>query len=128
VLASSFGFIALGVGTLFGPLLIPWILVPQVRHYFYGWINFSLKFAMYAVVAAAQAFIWATATDKFVMTAIAGDFSLKHLLNSLVGLGILTLGSVLGLLSTGSLVNDLFSGSAHGGGGIGVLAAIKGLF
>jgi hypothetical protein len=45
-----------------------------------------------------------------------------------VGLGIITVGAVLGLLSTGSIVNDLFSGSAHGGGGLGVIGLLKGLF
>ena len=128
VLASSFGFVALGVGTLFGPILIAGIIVPWMRHWFFGWLGFTLKFSMFSVAAAAQAFIWATAADTFILTFIAGDFSLAHLLTSFVGLGIITLGSVLGLLSTGSIVNDLFGGSAHGSGSIGVIGAIKALF
>ncbi len=128
VLASSFSFIALGVGTLFGPILISVIIVPWLRHWFFSWINFSVKFAMFAVVAAAQAFIWATAADNFILNFVAGSYTLPHLLTSLLGLGIITVGAVLGLLSTASLVNDLFGGSAHAGGSIGVVGAIKALF
>jgi hypothetical protein len=128
VLASSFSFVALGVGTLFGPILISVIIVPWLRHWFFSWINFSVKFGMFAVVAAAQAFVWATAADSFIINFVAGNYTLAHLLTSLVGLGIITLGAILGLLSTGSLVNDLFGGSAHGGGNIGVIGALKALF
>jgi hypothetical protein len=128
VLASSFSFVALGVGTLFGPILISVIIVPWLRHWFFSWINFSVKFGMFAVVAAAQAFVWATAADSFIINFVAGNYTLAHLLTSLVGLGIITLGAILGLLSTGSLVNDLFGGSAHGGGSIGVIGALKALF
>jgi hypothetical protein len=128
VLASSFSFVALGVGTLLGPILISFIIVPWLRHWFFSWINFSVKFGMFAVVAAAQSFIWATAADNFINTFIAGDYSLAHMLTSIAGLGIITLGAVLGLLSTGALVNDLFGGSAHGGGSLGVLGFLKALF
>jgi hypothetical protein len=83
---------------------------------------------MFAVVAAVQALVWATAADGFIVNFVAGNYTLAHLLTSLVGLGIITVGAVLGLLSTGSIVNDLFSGSAHGGGGLGVIGLLKGLF
>jgi len=128
VLASSFAFVALGVGTLFGPILISGIIVPWLRPWFFSWINFTLKFAMFAVAAAAQAFVWATAADNFILNFVKGNYTLAHLLTSLVGLGIITIGAVWGLLSTGHLVNDLFGGSAHGHGGIGVIGALKGLF
>ncbi len=128
ILASSFGFVAMGIGALFGPIMIPFLIVPQMRHWFYAWISYMVKFAMFTVVAAAQAFIWATAADNFLTTAIGGNYTLPHLLTCAIGLGIITLGTLLGLLSTGAIVNDLFGGSAHGGGSIGVMAAIKGLF
>jgi len=128
VLASSFSLVALGVGTLFGPILISFIIVPFLRHWFFGWINFTVKFAMFAVAAAMQAYIWATAADAFIVNFVAGNYTLAHLLTSICGMGLITLGAILGLLSTGSLVNDLFGGSAHGGGGIGVIGAIKALF
>ncbi len=101
VLASSFSFVALGVGTLLGPILISFIIVPWLRHWFFSWINFSVKFGMFAVVAAAQAFIWATAADNFINTFVAGNYSLAHMLTSIAGLGIITLGAVLGFSRLG---------------------------
>jgi hypothetical protein len=126
ILVSAFGFVALGVFTLLGPLLIPWLIVPPASFLFNSWLHGTIKYAMYAVIAAAQAFVFATAADQFITSSIAGDYSLHHLLGSMVGLGIITIGSVLGLLSTGSLANDLVSGSAHAGtGGLGVIGTIK---
>ena len=55
------GFVAIGIGTLLGPLMVPFILVPRFSWIFYNWISYTIKYSFYQVVANALVFVWAGA-------------------------------------------------------------------
>src|ERR1039458_6708286 len=56
----AYGAIATTVVGLFGPLFIPFLLVPKLEWLFWGWFRAYLGFAFYKVVAAAVASVVAS--------------------------------------------------------------------
>ena len=62
------GFVGIGIGSLLGPLFIPWLVVPKVSWLFWNWFSFMLQYSFYQVVASALVFVW---------TSVIGD-SLKR--------------------------------------------------
>ena len=50
---SILGFIAVGIGSLLGPLFIPWLIVPRLSWLFWNWIQFMLQYSFYRVLSSA---------------------------------------------------------------------------
>jgi len=50
---TSFGFVAIGVGSLLGPLFIPFYMWPTQAGKFYRWLDFMIVYSFYQVVATA---------------------------------------------------------------------------
>jgi hypothetical protein len=124
------GFIAIGIGSLLGPLFIPWLIVPRVSWLFWNWIQFMLQYSFYRVVSSALVYVWTNAIVRFFTNSIQHDYSLAHLLLLVVPFGMLNIGLFFSIFKITSFVSDLFKGTAAAGSGIaGSLAgAIRGAF
>jgi hypothetical protein len=108
-------FVFLGIGSLLGPIFIPWLIVPRLNWLFWNWVQFMLQYSFYRVVASALTYIWATVLVSFIDHSIHGDYSLAHFLVILVPLGMLNIGLAVSVFKIGCVVSDLFKGAAAAG-------------
>jgi hypothetical protein len=124
------GFIAIGIGSLLGPLFIPWLIVPRLTWLFWNWIQFMLQYSFYRVVSSALVYVWANVIVRFFTNSIHGDYSLPHLLVLILPFGMLNIGLFFSIFKITSFVSDLFKGTAAAGSGMtGSLAGvIRGAF
>jgi type IV secretory pathway VirB6-like protein len=123
-------FVFIGIGTLLGPLFIPWLIVPRLNWLFWNWVQFMLQYSFYRVAASALTFIWATVLANFIDKSVHGDYTLAHFLILLVPLGVLNIGLMVSVFKIGGVVSDLFKGVAAAGSNFaGALAgAVRGAF
>jgi type IV secretory pathway VirB6-like protein len=123
-------FVFIGIGSLLGPLFIPWLVVPKLSWLFWNWVQFMLQYSFYRVIASALTYVWATVLVTFIDSSIHGDYSLAHFLLLLVPLGVLNIGLLFSVFKVGSVVSDLFKGAASGGSGFvgGLTGALAGAF
>jgi len=124
------GFIAIGIGSLLGPLFIPWLIVPRLSWLFWNWIQFMLQYSFYRVLSSALVYVWASVIVRFFNDGIQKDYTLPHFLTLIVPFGMLNIGLFFSIFKITSFVSDLFKGTAAAGSGIaGSLAgAIRGAF
>lgn len=128
--ANILAFVFIGIGSLLGPLFIPWLVVPKLSWLFWNWVQFMLQYSFYRVVASALTYIWATVLVNFIDKSVHGDYTLAHFLILLVPLGILNVGLLFSVFKIGAVVSDLFKGAASAGSGFtgGLTGAIAGAF
>jgi type IV secretion system protein VirB6 len=115
---NAFGFVAHGIFSLFGPLVIPLYLTRSFRNKFWGWIDGLIIFAMYRAVAAGLSFIWLNVILGFFDYTVRGDYSLGHWLALLPTLFMLMGAFAWSMFKVPALTSMLF-----GGAGAGVQAA-----
>lgn len=123
-------FVMVGIGTILGPLFIPWLMAPRLSWLFWNWLQFMLQYSFFQVIAAALTNVWATVLLNFWSNAIHGDYSLAHLAIILVPLGLLNIGFMVCIFKAGSITSDLFKGTASAGGNLAgsVAGAVRGAF
>lgn len=123
-------FVFIGIGSLLGPLFIPWLVVPKLNWLFWNWVQFMLQYSFYRVVASALTYIWATVLVNFIDNSIHGDYTLAHFLLMLLPLGVLNIGLAFSVFKVGSVVSDLFKGAANAGSGFAgqITGAVRGAF
>jgi hypothetical protein len=123
-------FVFIGIGSLLGPIFIPWLVVPRLSWLFWNWLQFMLQYSFYRVVASALTYIWANVLVNFIDHSIHGDYSLAHFLIMLVPLGVLNIGLMVSVFKIGGVVSDLFKGAAAAGSNFvgSVAVAISGAF
>lgn len=123
-------FVFIGIGSLLGPIFIPWLVVPRLNWLFWNWVQFMLQYSFYRVVASALTYIWATVLVNFISSSIHGDYTLAHFLIMLVPLGVLNIGLIVSVFKIGGVVSDLFKGAASAGTNFigGVARVISGAF
>lgn len=123
-------FVMVGIGSILGPLFIPWLMVQRLSWLFWNWIQFMLQYSFFQVIAAALTNVWATVLMNFWSNAIHGDYSLAHLAILLVPLGLLNIGFIVCIWKAGSITSDLFKGTASAGGNLAgsVAGALRGAF
>lgn len=116
-------FIAVGIASLLGPLLVPWLIVPRLSWLFWNWLSFMLKYSFYRVIASAITFIWANVLVTFLDSSVHGDYTLTHMLLMIVPLGMLSIGMIYSVFRVGHFVSDLFQGAASAGAGMATTVA-----
>jgi len=121
---STLGFIATGVGTLLGPLLVPFLLLPSLAGRFWKWIDFMFVYAFYRVIASAFVFVWVRVIVGFLQNAIHGDYSIPHLLALLVPWLLLQFAFVWSMFQVPHLAHELLGGV--GGFGTSLGTALRG--
>lgn len=113
--ANILAFVFIGIGSLLGPLFIPWLVVPKLNWLFWNWVQFMLQYSFYRVVASALTYVWANVLVTFIDNSVHGDYTLAHFLTLLVPLGVLNVGLLYSVFKIGGVVSDLFKGAATTG-------------
>jgi hypothetical protein len=123
-------FVFIGIGSLLGPIFIPWLVVARLSWLFWNWLQFMLQYSFYRVVASALTYVWASVLVNFIDHSIHGDYSLAHFLIMLVPLGVLNIGLMVSVFKISGVVSDLFKGAAAAGSNFvgSVAVAISGAF
>lgn len=124
------GFVAVGIGSVVGPLFIPFLVVPRLNWLFWNWFSFVLQYSFYQVIANCLVFVWANVLIHFIDKEINADYSLAHFLVLIPALAILNFGMFFTILKITHFVSDLFKGTAGAGAGFSsaVGSAVKGAF
>ena len=128
--ASILGFVGIGIGSLIGPLFIPWLVVPKVEWLFWNWLSFMLQYSFYQVLASALVFVWSNVLVTFLDSSFHGDYSLAHAMSLIVPLAVLNIGMFYSIFKIPSFVSDLFKGAASAGANFAsrVGTSVKGAF
>ncbi len=123
-------FVMVGIGSVLGPLFIPWLMVQRLSWLFWNWLQFMLQYSFFQVVAAALTNVWATVLLNFWTGSIHGDYSLAHLAILILPLGLLNIGFIVCIWKAGAITADLFKGTASAGGNFAgtVAGAVRGAF
>jgi hypothetical protein len=105
----SFGYVALGVIVLVGPIFIPFFIVPRMEWLFWGWFRAFIQYSFYQVVAHAFVFVFGNLLIHF-LDQHPPPFDGPRLAYLFVPFLFLLLSFTYGLLKVPSLVNGIFSG------------------
>jgi hypothetical protein len=105
----SFGYVALAVIVLVGPIFIPFFIVPRLEWLFWGWFRAFLQYAFYQVVAQAFVFVFGNLLIHF-LDQHPPPFDGARIAYLFVPLLFLLLAFVYGMLKVPSLVNGIFTG------------------
>ena len=107
----SFGYIALSIAVLIGPIFIPFFIVPKLEWLFWGWFKAFLQYAFYPVVANAYLFVFGNLLIHLV-DAHPPPYDGPALLLLFAPLLFLLIAFTYGIVRIPSLVNSIFSGSS----------------
>jgi hypothetical protein len=105
----SFGYVAMAVIVLVGPVFIPFFIVPKLEWLFWGWFRAFIQYAFYQVVAHAFVFVFGQLVIHF-LDAHPPPFDSYKVAWLFVPLVFLLLSFVYGVLKIPSLVNGIFTG------------------
>ena len=109
---NAFGFVALGMFVLFGPLMIPLFITRHFKNKFWAWVDGLLVFSMFRAVSAALSFVFVNVLIGFFDHSVAGDYTLGHWLALLPALVLLTGGFVYAMFNVPRITGMIFGGVA----------------
>lgn len=112
---TSFGFVAIGLGSLLGPLFIPFYMWPTQAGKFYRWLDYMIVYSFYQVVATAFVYVWTNVIVYFFDHAIHGDYGLAHLLILIVPFLALSVTFVISMFKVPAIAAELFGGMGSTG-------------
>lgn len=107
----SYGYVAMAVIVLVGPIFIPFFIVPKLEWLFWGWLRCFLQYSFYQVVAHAFVFVFGQLVIHF-LDIHPPPFDALKVAWLFVPLVFLLLSFVYGVLKIPSLVNGIFTGRA----------------
>jgi hypothetical protein len=105
----AFGYIAVAVSVLLGPIFIPFFIVPKLEWLFWGWLKSLLQYAFYPVVANAYIFVFGQLLIHFV-DSHPPPYDGATLAVLFLPLLFLLIAFTWGVLLIPSLVSSLFTG------------------
>lgn len=105
----AFGYVAMAVIVLVGPIFIPFFIVPRMEWMFWGWLRAFLQYSFYQVIANAFVFVFGQLLIHF-FDLNPPPFDSATVAILFVQLVFLLLSFVYGVLRIPSLVNSIFSG------------------
>jgi len=107
----AYGYVAVGVAVLLGPIFIPFFLIPVLDWLFWGWLKSLFQYAFYPVVANAYVYVFGKMLINFVNRTGPPYDGAK--IGWLFGpLLFILIAFAFGLFKVPSLVNSLFTGRA----------------
>jgi type IV secretion system protein VirB6 len=109
---NAFGFIAQGIFTLFGPLMIPLFITRNFKGKFWHWVDGLLVFSMFRAVAAAVSFIYLNVMIGFFDNTVRGDYTLGHWLALIPTLILLNGGLLWAMFQVPRITGMIFGGVA----------------
>lgn len=110
--------IALGFGSLIGPLLIWTFVWPAMNWLFWGWVRFMITYALYIISSSAVVFVYAHVMLFFFQNYINGNYTDANLLAIILPFILLQGIFVLAFWQCHSWARDLASGSASAGANV----------
>jgi TrbL/VirB6 plasmid conjugal transfer protein len=116
----AFGFVAVAVCVLVGPIFIPFFVVPHMEWMFWGWFKALLQYAFYPVIGNAFVYVYGELLLHF-FDAHRPPFSASDIAGLFLQIILMSIAFVFGLLKIPSLVGNIFGGRAgdHAFPGIG---------
>ena len=114
IVVIAYGFIAIAVCVLLGPVFIPFFIVPKLEWLFWGWLRCLVQYAFYQVIAAAVVFIIGNLILGILGLQPVGAISTVQLIEEFPVLFITFLAAIYALLMVPALTNHIFSGTAGG--------------
>lgn len=105
----AFGYVAMSVAVLLGPIFIPFFIVPHMEWLFWGWLKSLIQYAFYPVVANAYVFVFGNLLIHFI-DVHPPPYDGAKLFVLFVPLVLLLVAFTFGVLKIPSLVNSLFTG------------------
>lgn len=115
-------YIALGLGGLVGPLLIPFGLWPFMSWLFNGWFRFMCTYAMYLIFASALVYVFAHTLMYSVSGLANGDYTMGHVFLNIVPFLALVSAFTVAFWQAHSWARDIAHGTASAGAGLSALA------
>lgn len=107
----AYGFVALGVLILVGPVFIPFLMVPNMEWLAMNWFKCLIQYAFYPVIGNAFILVY----GKVWLNAFGdmnGDWTVTHVAEQLTVILIFAAGGIFGILKVPRLVSEIFSGSS----------------
>jgi len=116
----SYGFIAVGVCVLVGPIFIPFFIVPHMEWMFWGWLKALMQYAFYPVIGNAFVYVYAQVMLNFFQVH-PKPWDAAMLAGLFFQILMLSIAFVWGVLRVPALTASLFSGQSgdHAFPGIG---------
>jgi hypothetical protein len=105
----AFGYVAMAIAVLLGPIFIPFFIVPQMEWLFWGWLKSLIQYAFYPVVANAYLFVFGNLLIHFV-DSHPPPYDGGAILVLFFPLVLLLIALIYGITKIPSLVNSLFTG------------------
>jgi len=105
----AFGYIAVSIAVLLGPVFIPFFIVPHMEWLFWGWLKSLFQYAFYPVVANAYLFVFGNLLIRFI-DAHPPPYTGPTLLVMFFPLVMMLIAFTYGVLRIPSLVNSIFTG------------------
>jgi TrbL/VirB6 plasmid conjugal transfer protein len=125
---TIFSFWAIGIGIMLGPFFIVAYLFSATRHFFWAWVTYMIKYSMYRVVASAVVAIFANVILNFLSNTLHGDYSLGHWWAIALSFTVVVASGFFACFKVSHIVNDLTTGSAHGGASGGLSSLLQRIF
>jgi hypothetical protein len=116
---TSAAFIALAVGGVWGLIAVAFYPFPPMRWLYHSWLRYMVKYSSYFVVSPIVTNIMALFIVIWISRSLHGDYSLEHFQAMAFEVPVVFFGSVIALLRIPQLANDLTSGGASAGAGMG---------
>jgi hypothetical protein len=110
--------IALGFGSLMGPLLIPFFIWPVMNWLFWGWVRFMTTYALYIISSSAVVYLYAHTIMYFFTHVVGGDYSVGHFSAILLPFAVVNGIFLIAFWQCHSWARDLASGSASMGSSV----------
>ena len=116
----SYGFVAVGVCVLVGPIFIPFFIVPHMEWMFWGWLKALLQYAFYPVIGNAFVYVYAQVMLNF-FKVHPKPYDAAMIAGLFFQILLLSIAFTWGVLRVPSLTASLFSGQSgdHAFPGIG---------
>lgn len=105
----AFGYVAVAIAVLLGPIFIPFFIVPKLEWLFWGWLKALLQYAFYPVVANAYIYVFGQLLIHFV-DSHPPPYDGPTLAVLFLPLLFLLIAFTWGVLLIPSLVSSLFTG------------------
>jgi hypothetical protein len=105
----AFGYVAVAIAVILGPIFIPFFIVPGLEWLFWGWFKSLIQYAFYPVVANAYVFVFGNLLIHFV-DSHPPPYDGPGMAVFFFPLVMMLLAFTYGILKIPSLVNSLFTG------------------
>lgn len=105
----AFGYVAMAIAVMMGPVFIPFFIVPKMEWLFWGWLKALIQYSFYPVVANAYLYVFGHVLIRFV-DAHPPPYDGGLVAVLFFPLVMLLVAFTFGILKIPSLVNSLFTG------------------